>query len=451
MSGSPEDEAKKEAQKWAEMAARMKAQRAAAAGANTPEAPPMEGQPGFVPGTGKASLGVEDLKQLEGKVLPAPAMGELEGLMAKAEAFKAKEQAQKAPAITKRKQPTAAPGGSGPTLAGDKAPARLVGGDAGSLRQAAPFQPGDSKAGAIAEGWSQSQIDDMLEAEGEWKQQLALKKEEERAANALAADAARFTIGPDLVSQKGVPTSMEAAVVQALLASISVMKAGCGRFRIDVDTTGGDETYTTLKNSVPFTRVFAKGLIVNGFSQVRLIFPDVGAAALATRDWAGEDGHVTSSFGRSAPEIDESDDVVVCLAPASSEIEQLRTLSEKTAELGLPLILINPSVKSPGGENLGSLGAYAINLSEFLRTFEYAYYLRTLDWGVILRNYPSGFGIYQQGARPGKYELLETVSSVPSGLTLEQIYLKANPEAAAEGLQAISTGLSRFLDQYTKG
>jgi hypothetical protein len=57
------------------------AQRAAAAGANTPEAPPMEGQPGFVPGTGKASLGVEDLKQLEGKVLPAPAMGELEGLM----------------------------------------------------------------------------------------------------------------------------------------------------------------------------------------------------------------------------------------------------------------------------------------------------------------------------------------------------------------------------------
>ena len=33
--------------------------------------------------------------------------------------------------------------------------------------------------------------------------QLEVKKEEERAANALAADAARFTIGPDLISQKG--------------------------------------------------------------------------------------------------------------------------------------------------------------------------------------------------------------------------------------------------------
>ena len=70
-----------------------------------------------------------------------------------------------------------------------------------------------------------------------------------------------------------------------------VIKRGCGRFRIDVDTTGGDETYTTLKNSIPFTRVFCKGLIVNGFSRVRLVFPDVGASALAMRDWAGDDAH----------------------------------------------------------------------------------------------------------------------------------------------------------------
>jgi len=457
LSGSSEDEAKKEAQKWAEMAARMKAQRAAATGASTPAPLPMEGQPGFVPGTGKASLGVDDLQKIEGKVLPAPSMGELESLMAKAEASLTPLQKQRRlESLPKRApiQPTAAPGGSGSTLKGDKAPARLVGRDAGSLRQAAPYTPGESKVGTIAEGWSQYQIDMMLETEAEWKQQLEAKKEEERAANVLAADAARFTIGADLVSQKGIPTSMESAVVQSLLASVSVMKRGCGRFRIDVDTTGGDETYTTLKNSVPFTRVFSKGLMVNGFSQVRLIFPDVGAAALATRDWAGEDGHVISSFGRSAPEIDPGDDCIVCVAPASSEIQQLRILSEQAAELGLPLILINPSVKSPGGENLGSLGAYTLSLSEFLRTFEYAYYLRTLDWGVILRNYPSDFQIYQEqaGARKGKkYDLLETVSSLPSGDTLERIYLAANPEEAEEGLQAISTGLSRFIDNFSKG
>jgi len=31
---------------------------------------------------------------------------------------------------------------------------------------------------------------------------------------------------------------MEAAVVQSLLSSITVMKRGCGRFRVDVDTSG---------------------------------------------------------------------------------------------------------------------------------------------------------------------------------------------------------------------
>jgi len=42
------------------------------------------------------------------------------------------------------------------------------------MRQAAPFAPGDSKAGAINEGWSQFQIDTMLETEAEWKAQVLM-------------------------------------------------------------------------------------------------------------------------------------------------------------------------------------------------------------------------------------------------------------------------------------
>jgi hypothetical protein len=41
----------------------------------------------------------------------------------------------------------------------------LVGGDAGSMRQAAPYKPGESKAGAIQEGWTEDQLDQMLENE----------------------------------------------------------------------------------------------------------------------------------------------------------------------------------------------------------------------------------------------------------------------------------------------
>ena len=42
--------------------------------------------------------------------------------------------------------------------------------------QAAPFVPGDSKAGASQEGWTEDQIEKILEEEKIWKQQVAAKE-----------------------------------------------------------------------------------------------------------------------------------------------------------------------------------------------------------------------------------------------------------------------------------
>jgi hypothetical protein len=183
----------------------------------------------------------------------APGRGELDVLQARAEAFKKKQQQATGATAPMRPQP-ATPDiprrWQGPALKGEKVPQRLVGGDAGSLRQAAPYQPGDSKAGAAQEGWTEDQLEKILEEERKWKEQVAAKQAEEAAASQLAAAGARFKVGPKMSVEKGVPSTMESSVVQALVASLGLMKKGCGRFRIDVDTTGGDETYTTLKNSV---------------------------------------------------------------------------------------------------------------------------------------------------------------------------------------------------------
>ena len=37
-----------------------------------------------------------------------------------------------------------------------------------------------------------------------------------------------------------------------------VMRRGCWRVRVDVDTSGGDETLTTLKGSIPFARAYCR-------------------------------------------------------------------------------------------------------------------------------------------------------------------------------------------------
>lgn len=52
------------------------------------------------------------------------------------------------------------------------------------------------------------------------------------------------------------------------------------------------------------------------------------------------------------------------------------------------------SVKSPGGENLGSLGAFSLGLSQFLATFETAYYLRCVtEVHNFLVNCPPDFSL----------------------------------------------------------
>lgn len=296
-----------------------------------------------------------DMNALEGSKLPEVSTGELDSLMARAEAFKAKQQAAAAAQAAKMN------GGQVKQVV-DELPRRwqsadmvnknkkkltpaapLVGGDAGSMRQAAPYTPGESKAGAVQEGWTEDQLESILAEEAKWKQKLEEKKAEEAMANDLAQKAENmFAISDKMRAEKGVPSTMESAVVQALLSSVEVMQRGCGRFRIDVDVSK-DMTYTTLKNSIPFTRVFTRGLNVNGFSNLRIIMPDPGAAMLAKRDWAGEDGHNVVAFERFGDTpISEDDGAIVVVAPAAPEIEKIRKIADDAAEKGIPLILINP-------------------------------------------------------------------------------------------------------------
>jgi len=50
------------------------------------------------------------------------------------------------------------------------------------------------------------------------------------------------------------PDSFDHALVIAVEAARDAIEAGHSRLRIDFDTTLGDMTYTTLKNSMPLVR-----------------------------------------------------------------------------------------------------------------------------------------------------------------------------------------------------
>ena len=116
------------------------------------------------------------------------------------------------------------------------------------------------------------------------------------------------------------PNTFQDAVSRAVERSMASIKSGQMRVRIDFDTSVGDMTYTSLKNSLPMMKEFAIGLTramqltmsievpdaitseseaaastevpstvssqaSEELATMRIFFPDMGAAALARRDW----------------------------------------------------------------------------------------------------------------------------------------------------------------------
>ena len=68
--------------------------------------------------------------------------------------------------------------------------------------------------------------------------------------------------------------SFEDAVGDAVLATVAAIDAGRPRLRVDFDTAMGDNTYTTLKNTMPFAQLYVAGLADE-------LAPDAAAAAAA--------------------------------------------------------------------------------------------------------------------------------------------------------------------------
>ena len=114
----------------------------------------------------------------------------------------------------------------------------------------------------------------------------------------------RVLASSDLPTSKDIselPASFDDAVDRAANRVISALRYGTAKLRIDFDTSIGDQTYTTLKNTLPMTRFLVQklsNLLELSPLQVeqdsgsgvelrtlRIFFPDMGAAALARRDW----------------------------------------------------------------------------------------------------------------------------------------------------------------------
>ena len=174
----------------------------------------------------------------------------------------------------------------------------------------------------------------------------------------------------------------------------------------------------------------------------RVYFPDEGNAALARRDWLNEDNpkvpingvvQFSSCSGIQMADISR-DQLVFYFCPRAAEaqvVEQLLERAEQQAATaadgggGSSMLqmtcFVNPNLVDMGVTGFGMAGR--LLRERLLDKLVCTYYLRTLAWGALTRQWPQKYSVWQEDATaPGGYKLLQALNTLPSNPEVEDIY-----------------------------
>lgn len=236
-------------------------------------------------------------------------------------------------------------------------------------------------------------------------------------------------------SMTELPKTLEDAIAQARNATQAAIEAG--HFRLQVELA-----FPELK-PMPVAEQFITPFTDLG-PQLKVFFPDAGAAALARRDW-GNPPFEVRGIGEFKAVIQPEDRVFILVAPSSVEVKQVETMSQEAGDR--PFILLNPCLEDAAITGIGYAGRQL--RERFLSTIETCYYLRPIEQGAILRAYPSAWQVWHE-IEAGEYQVIAELDRKPFAEDLEQIFApvtrsagrQQNPSTSKPGLL---TNLQRFL------
>jgi Domain of unknown function (DUF1995) len=167
---------------------------------------------------------------------------------------------------------------------------------------------------------------------------------------------------------------------------------------------------------------------------VRVYFPDEGSAALARRDWTPVVPPCVqfASCNGIQPSSQKNDTVMIQLffCPRASDSDAVETILARaeaviTAEAQQPSLLtvfVNPVLVDMGVTGFGLAGR---RLRErLIDGLVGVYYLRTLPWGALTRQWPAAYTVWKEDSDSiGGYKLLANLNNrLPSNPEVEDIY-----------------------------
>jgi hypothetical protein len=166
---------------------------------------------------------------------------------------------------------------------------------------------------------------------------------------------------------------------------------------------------------------------------LKVLFPDTGAAALARRDWGELPGYKVDDIGTSrspvASRIEETDERFLLIAPSAIEVAQVEKLCNLAGDR--PVILLIPQLEDV---SIVGIGYAARQLRErFISTLTTSYYFRPLEGLTIYRTYPGAWQIFS--TQTGEPAILQELSQKPTGEALEKIMNELFEQTATEATE----------------
>ena len=228
------------------------------------------------------------------------------------------------------------------------------------------------------------------------------------------------------------PNTLDDAVAQAREATVAAIAAGYQRLQIDL-------LFPELK-IMPVAEQFLPAFEQFG-SQLRVYFPDAGAAALARRDW-GEKPFAIRGINDMKAEMLPEEQVFLFVQPSSIEVLEVEALCQQAGDR--PVVLLNPKLEDVATIGIGYAGRQLRD--RFLSTIEPCYYLRPLEGAALFRAYPGQWQVWQE--KGDTYELVAEEPQKPSSETLDRL-LFGTADASNASLMP-RRGLLSSLQQFLR-
>ncbi|MGL5081709.1 MAG: DUF1995 family protein [Microcoleaceae cyanobacterium] len=242
------------------------------------------------------------------------------------------------------------------------------------------------------------------------------------------------------------PKSLDEAVEQAKQATIAALDAGYKLLQVEL-------VFPEIElQAQSIAQQFIPTIAERG-TQLKVFFPDTGAAALARRDW-GQTAFRVTDLGTSASPIETrlepDDECFLVIAPSPVEVGQVEKLSQLAGDR--PVILLNPRLEDIA---VVGIGYAARQLRErFIQTIESCYYVKSLESGVLFRCYPSPWEVWQE--IEGENRCLAQEPTKPNADRLEEIFFNVrggqdtNSPKGSTPKQGLLTGLQNFFNALSR-